>query len=168
MKKYNVLLCSLGYLPQYGGLVSYLKSFSRWVIESGGSATIFTTDGKNGDLAEEESIDGVRVLRKRAFNFSSAFKILTPFLVARMIREQIKENNDALNSADIIVIRHVYYAYAFLAFPQFLSKCIFVAPLISPKLQIINSVGKGFFYWVYSYFVAAQLYFMERKALTGW
>jgi glycosyltransferase involved in cell wall biosynthesis len=159
----NVILCSNSYIPASGGLVSYLKSFSKHLVNNGSKVDIFTTDSKDLELPEFEIVDGVRVHRCRAFSFSRTLKIITPLLVVLNLTKQIGENIDTYDRADVILVRHIYYAAALLRYPSLLSKSIFVWPLVSWRLQIINARSQKIFRRVYSFLVAFQLFLVERR-----
>lgn len=154
---------SLSYLPQVGGLVSYMRSVSNHVVDSGGGVRVYTTNSGDHALHKSDLIDSVLVDRVDSKIKSYFFKLFTPFIVSSRIREQIKKDLPSLKDMDLIVVRHIYYAYALLEFDELRGKSVFLAPLLAFRLEIINSYNASLIRWFYGRLVAVQLYYMEKK-----
>lgn len=165
MKPFKISMLSLSYLPHYGGLVSYMKGLADELVKSGNVVRIFTTDSKSSELARDDVIGGAEVNRISAFHFSKWLKLFTPKLVIGRLSRQLTLNQERLETSDILIIRHLYYARAIMSHPELLRKSVFVFPLVSPKLQLLNATSGGFFFRLYSYLIALQLFLIERKVV---
>jgi glycosyltransferase involved in cell wall biosynthesis len=168
MKKFKVTICSLSYLPSYGGLVTYIQSLSNHLIENNRAVQIFTTDSKNPDLNEYEIYpNGLKIFRVRAFDYGFILRPFTPLVATYKIRQHLLKNTSEFEDVDLIICRHLYYAAAVNGIDKLKGKSIFLVPLSAARLQFLNRKDKGLAYKLYSYFIALQLYLIEFWVLGG-
>tara|TARA_R110000796_G_scaffold24373_3_gene69510 strand:- start:2022 stop:3239 length:1218 start_codon:yes stop_codon:yes gene_type:complete len=161
MKANNICFMSLSFLPQIGGLVSYIKSFSNYLVQNGAEVQVFSTNSGETSLASVDIIDSVRVRRSDSRIKSYFIKAFTPFVMASRIRRHIRDNLSQISDAELIVVRHVYYAYALLGFKELEGRAIYLAPLLAHKLEMLNSKGAPWIRRCYGVLVSFQLYVME-------
>lgn len=153
---------SINYLPNTGGLISYIRNFGSH-LKKVFNVEVVTTDGKNKNLKESEVIDDIRVRRLRTFNFNKIMYLFAPLCLSNKIKKELEKIE--FSEDDILIIRHVYFAYALSNIVNNNNKKIYIIPLIAPKLQMINMSQANFFQKWYYLFITPQLYFLEKRAL---
>ena len=158
----KISLMTLNYLPNKGGLVSYVQNISKEIAKSSHSTVVHTTDGKNRELPELERIDGIQVYRHRVLSMKGIFKLFTPFLVPLKLYSRFKLN---LDKDEYVIIRHLYFAMALSLFKK-RDNFIYIIPLIAPRLQRMNIKQVNTFKKMYYYFLIPQLYLIEKFALN--
>lgn len=163
MKKNKVAFLSLNYKPSVGGLVRYIESFGSDLIKRGYDVDVYCSDAKISELKENEIIDGISINRFRVLTFNKLLTLFTPIIAWFNFKKEL--NKVDWEQYDIIVIRHVYAAAALLGNKEAMDKAIYLCPLISSKLQKINSSSQGFIYKIYSLLLYPQLAFLERKVV---
>ncbi len=161
----NIALLSLNYLPSTGGLVSYLNNMAVELIQQGHSVTIICAKERGDNSPEVESIDGIKIYRFEGLNGGWVSKLFTPYYISSKLKKEIK-NNFQLNEFDLIIARHVYLAHALLGAVNE-SKTLFLTPLISPKLVMINAASEPLIRKFYSWWLIPQLYCLERKVMSS-
>ena len=65
-KQANILMVTARYYPDMGGTETHVDEVSRRMVARGAKVTVLTTD-RTGQLASDEQINGVRILRVRAY-----------------------------------------------------------------------------------------------------
>lgn len=162
MKKNRISFLTTNYLPNVGGLVSYIKGFSQECVGNT-EITVYCSDGGNSNLLKEESISDVTVKRERLSKFR--FFIFSPLSLFLLAFLQILKNKKLLESNDAIIIRHFYYAAAATFFSSINSKSVFIAPLIAEKLFILNNKNeKSFLKRTYNKISLSLIKKIERRA----
>lgn len=164
MKKSKVAFLSLNYKPSVGGLVRYIESFSSDLIKRGYDIDVYCSDAKNNRLKQYEIVDGISINRFRVLSFNKLLAPFTPIITWLNFKKELK--NIDWEQYEIIVVRHVYTAAALIGNKDAMKKAIYLCPLISSKLQKINSSSQGFIYKLYSLFLYPQLYFLERMVVN--
>ncbi|HFQ4858324.1 TPA: glycosyltransferase family 4 protein [Vibrio vulnificus] len=164
MKKSKVAFLSLNYKPSVGGLVRYIESFGTDLTERGYDVDIYCSDGKNDKLKERESIDGFSINRFRVLSFNRLFYPLTPILAWLKFKREL--NNIDWEQYEVIIVRHVYTAAALIGNKKAMQKAIYLCPLISSKLQKINSSSQGVVYKIYSFLLFPQLLYLEKLVVN--
>ncbi len=162
-KNKKIVLLSLSYKPSVGGLVSYMESFSNFLINKSISVDIFCSDSKNKSLKKSEVMNGVNITRMPVFAFPKILKIFTPFVITYQFIRFLSKFD--FSDYEIIVCRHVYLAVALSFIQSAKKKTIFIVPLISPKLEVINLNKKSFIKKIYGAILVPQLYFLEKLAV---
>ncbi|CAK2209657.1 Glycosyl transferase family 1 domain-containing protein [Vibrio crassostreae] len=160
----KIAFLSLNYKPSMGGLVRYIESYSSFIINCGGESKVFCSDAKNESLLEMEILDGVVVNRYKIFRGLRIFDLFTPIRACINLRKEVK--NIDWSQYDLIVVRHLYSAAALLGNKQAQEKAVYLCPLISCKLQNINAKNSRFLYKLYSFFLAPQLFLIERMVFS--
>ena len=158
-------IMSLNYLPNKGGLVSYAKNVSEYLLNGlhSESVQIITTDGKDAELCSEEYIDGVKIKRIRAFQYPKLLYFISPFVVSNRIKRAL--GGIRFEEDEVIVIRHLYFAYAASKAITNNRKKIYIIPLVAPKLQKINMSEVNFIRKAYYWLIIPQLHKIEKRAL---
>lgn len=160
---------SLNYLPSTGGLISYINNFSKYLFEVEGikkdDIRVISTDGKDSTLKSDSYVNGFLVKRIRAFKFNKAFYLFSPLKVTRNIIKDLKKMKFEKN--EIIVIRHLYFAFAINKVFKNKAKTIYILPLIAPRLQRMNISQVGIIKKLYYFFIIPQLYYIEKYALKN-
>ncbi|MBE4605958.1 glycosyltransferase family 4 protein [Vibrio navarrensis] len=164
MKRSKVAFLSLNYKPSVGGLVRYIESFGADLTERGYDVDIYCSDGKNDKLKEKESIDGFSINRFRVLSFNKIFSPFTPILAWINFKREL--NNIDWEQYEVIVVRHVYTAAALIGNKKAMQKAVYLCPLISSKLQKINSSSQGMIYRIYSLLLFPQLSYLERLVVS--
>lgn len=155
-------LMTLNYLPNKGGLVSYVQSISKEITQLGHQVVIYTTDGKNEKLPHSERIDNVQVIRKKVLNMKSVFKLFTPIVVPYKLYKSLKTTID---EDEFIIVRHIYFAAA-MSFFKKRDNSIYIVPLVAPRLQILNIKQVNIWKKIYYAFLVPQLFMVEKLALN--
>lgn len=163
----RITFMSLNYIPSTGGLVSYIKNLCQYMTEQGNEdrIRIITTDAKDPRLCENEYINGVNVRRIRAFKFSKFLYLFAPFQTVKNIMKELGEIE--FDDDEIIIIRHLYFAYAASKVLQKNMNKIYIIPLIAPRLQKMNKSQVGWIKKLYYSFIIPQLDKIERYALKN-
>lgn len=161
----KIALMSLNYLPSTGGLVSYLINFSEYLIRKGHEVTIFCAKERNDDSPEFQKDGNLKIIRINALNISTPLKIITPLLIFYKLRKWFKANTN-LNDFDIVITRHFYMAAAIKGLMK-VNKSIFIIPLISSRLLLINSKTETIIKKIYSYLLIPQVLIIEKLAVSG-
>ena len=167
LKNKKVVFVSTSYLPSAGGLVSYIAGFSEYLVSQGYEVTVFCSDSKNSKLNRVESIEGVEVHRSDLFKMPLWQKPVTPFVAIKKITQQIKDDFSHFEAADIIVVRHIYYAAALNRFPALAGKVVFIWPLLSWRLELINARTASFVKRMYGYLISFQMKVIEKRVLKN-
>lgn len=155
-------LMTLNYLPNKGGLVSYVQNISKEIIRLGHEVEIYTTDGKDVSLSENEYIDNIRVNRQRVLKMNSVTKLFTPITASfKLYRKLIKQ----VDKENYVIVRHLYFAAALSLFKE-RERIIYIIPLVAPRLQKMNIKQVGKFKKIYYYFLIPQLYIVEKFTLN--
>ena len=162
----RIIFLSTSYLPATGGLVSYIAGFSEYLIEKGHKVDVFCTDSKDTELSRIEYIKGVAVNRSDIFNISFWKKLITPTVAIKNITHQIQANISHFEAADIIVVRHIYYAAALNNFPSLAEKVVFIWPLLSWRLELINARTAGLAKKIYGVLISFQMRFIENRVFN--
>lgn len=163
----KVTLMSLNYLPSTGGLVSYIRNLIEY-LKIDGSITeirIITTDGKRSELEECVEIDGVTIKRIRAYKFSKFLTPIAPYMAVKNIISELKKMD--FHEDEIIIIRHLYFAYAASKVIKHNNKKIYVVPLVAPRLQLMNLSQVGILKKIYYLIIIPQLYKIEKFAIQN-
>lgn len=161
--KVKVALLSLNYLPNVGGLVRYLESLSEDLICDDMQVDIFCSDAQNSDLKASETINQVNVFRENIYNNHFLLKPFTPFVASYRFFSFIKKHD--FRDYDIIICRHTYPAFALALLNELHDKSIFLIPLASPKLQMINIKKQPIIKKLYNVFLIPQLFFIEKYSI---
>lgn len=161
----TIWLCSNAYLPNTGGLVTYLRSSSKFLANGNARVHIFVTDSGLSSLNRNENVDGISIDRVAAFSFPVLLKMFTPFIATAKIYRQLKKKISSAGPPDHAVIRHIYYAAACSFLPSIRGQSIFIFPASAWKLEVINLRGKSIFEKTYRVCCALQLWVLEWFAL---
>lgn len=161
MKK--VYLLSNSYLPEFGGLVSYLHNVSgilKSEYKSKYDVEIITLTNK--DLNPTEIINGVKVNRvnfKKKFIFQYLF---SPFNTVNKIKSFF---NSHIEKDALFITRHFYFAYILgKLYPE---NSIYLVPVIAPKLQKIHESQVKWIKKIYFKIISPQIHYIEKKAITS-
>lgn len=161
----KVALLTLNYLPSTGGLVSYVKSMASELTSAGHEVSIFCAKERGGESEPIELLDDCKVHRIDALDTSLFQKFYTPYSISHTFKSYFAKNK-ILDDFDIIIVRHVYLAYALLGL-TLLDKSIFLTPLISPRLVKINARSEPLFNKLYSWWLIPQLHFLESRVMRS-
>ncbi|EJB8445296.1 glycosyltransferase family 4 protein [Vibrio parahaemolyticus] len=165
MKKSKVAFLSLNYKPSVGGLVRYIESFGSDLINRGYDVDVYCSDAKNSKLKENEAVDGLSINRFRVLSFSKFLTPFTPIITWLNFKKELK--NIDWEQYEVIIVRHVYTAAALIGNKEAMRKSVYLCPLISSKLQKINSSSQGPIYKLYSLFLYPQLLYLERLVINN-
>jgi glycosyltransferase involved in cell wall biosynthesis len=160
----RIALASLNYLPSTGGLVSYLQNFAYYLESEGHEVDILCAHERGSTFSDIEVKGRIRIIRLNVLNIPKLTRILTPWVIVRKIKSELKRSC-SLGNYDLIVSRHLYFAYAIGDLCQ--SKGIFLAPLVASRLVLINSRREPVVKKVYSWLIAIQLYLMEKSVIRS-
>lgn len=161
----SVWLCSNAYLPGTGGLVTYLRSASKALQDSGAKVRVLVTDSNIAGLPRTQDVGGVLVDRVAAYSAPALLKPLTPIIATAKIYSQLKKNLSVSGVPDFVIIRHIYYAVACSLIRELRERSVFIFPASAWKLELINLSGKRFVEKVYKIGCAFQLLVFEWFAL---
>lgn len=172
MKKPRLCIFSFTYLPSIGGLVSYLRNFGIYAKNTGYEVDIFCTNAGDPSLLSFEVIDGLRVHRCDIYIKRKILKIFSVPYFLYKIYSQIKSFEKYVAEADLVVVRHIYHAFILSLFPSLRSKVVFIVPLISGRLQEINSARSSGLRKIYDrglaiFFRAIEGYTLKKLELIG-
>jgi glycosyltransferase involved in cell wall biosynthesis len=165
MKVAKVAFITLNYLPSTGGLVRYVQSFASELLKHGVEVDVFCSNGKDPNLPSQETIDNVKVSRYDLFSYPKALSIFTPIKASNAFKEKLELIDWKVY--DFVVIRHIYGAYAATKIPDLLARAIYVCPLLSSRLQKINSHQSGLLYRIYSCLITPQLSWLEDRVFDS-
>lgn len=160
----RVAFFSLSYYPSSGGLVTYIDSFSTFLINKSVEVDVYCGDAKDSSLSRVEKYKSVIVHRFSVFKFSKWLQVISPLIVVYKFILYLKDIN--FEEYELVVCRHLYLAFALSFFKKAKYKTVFIIPLIAPKLQLINSKQEPFLKKIYSLFIVPQLYFLEKWSVT--
>lgn len=161
----NVAILTTSYLPKIGGLVTYAQNVAKAIVSMGGTVTIYcATSGHIGESDNGENAE-VKVQGSNALDIPALLRPIRPFAIVSRLRRQLEMNLLALRQSDLIVVRHVYYAWALSSFPDLIQRSVLLVPSLDGRLIEMNSNKRFWLRRMYNKMIALQVEHIERSAL---
>ncbi len=159
----QVWLLSHSYLPARGGIENYLSEVSRKLCEKGYRPTVICRR-QNPELAEEEEIAGVRVIRHPDFSVPRSRLFTKHLYLANRLTAWLKASR--LCRDGWAICRYPHYQYALSSLIQ---RCpsLYLPGAIWPAQTSLASRGRGFKERVFARLAGKQVARLERFALTS-
>lgn len=158
----KIALLSLNYLPSTGGLVTYLKSFSKY-LSLNNEVHIFCVHERGSKAPDIEIQGNVTIHRIHCLPKTLFGKLFGPLIIVRRIKQYFSEID--LDQYDLFLCRHFYFAFALSVLKA--DKTVFLLPLVAPRLVWINSANTGLANKIATIFLIVQIYLIERKAVQS-
>ncbi len=158
----KIALLSLNYLPSTGGLVTYLKSFSKY-LSSNNEVHIFCVHERGSQAPSIEIQGTVTIHRIHCLPTTLFGKLFGPWLIVRRIKQYFSQID--LDKYDLFLCRHFYFAFVLSVLKA--KKTVFLLPLVAPRLVWINSANTGLVNKIATLFLIVQIYLIERKAVKS-
>lgn len=142
MKKIKIAICSLTYKPYKGGLIRYLESlYHNLTVEH--DVNIIVTEKKenlNQDYTDVKKI-----------KYNNKIPLISMLYSLKKYLEKTEY--------DYYIIRHLYFAFIIALLPSINRKSMYIAPLLSFKLEKKNTIK--------SYAIYFLLYYIEKFTLKN-
>ncbi|QHA93677.1 glycosyltransferase family 4 protein [Bacillus sp. N1-1] len=161
MKK--IFLLSNSYLPNIGGLVSYMKNVAATIKANTKHEVEIVTTTSGQKLPKQEKIYDVNVSRINVHGIGKFFYLIYPFYVVFKLNKGLRRI--IKNRENYYISRHFYFAYVCSKINP--SRSAFLMPLIASKLQKINLDQVNQYRKIYYKAIIPQIEYIEKKILES-